>query len=109
NPDWPAVSVGNDQCLVSPQAKEELTRDNKLDLEVFQYNTEDSEAVAQIGQWLADNALDSNYTPAFFRDQLARHLVVLSDTDFGHFVLNATLVETHVRIDETTGTAANGG
>jgi CRISPR-associated protein Cmr4 len=34
---------------------------------------------------------------------------VLSDTDFGYFAENATLVEPHVRIDDKTGTAADGG
>src|SRR5262249_1987779 len=38
-----------------------------------------------------------------------KHLVILSDTDFGYFAEHATLVEPHVRINEKTGTAAEGG
>jgi len=34
---------------------------------------------------------------------------VLSDTDFAYFAEHATLVEPHVRIDDKTGTAADGG
>jgi CRISPR-associated protein Cmr4 len=34
---------------------------------------------------------------------------VLSDTDFGYFAEHAMLVEPHVRIDEKTGTADDGG
>jgi CRISPR-associated protein Cmr4 len=35
--------------------------------------------------------------------------VVLSDSDFGFFAQNATLVEPHVRINDKTGTADEGG
>ena len=41
--------------------------------------------------------------------KLTQDLVVLSDTDFAYFAQHATLVEPHVRIDENTGTAADGG
>lgn len=34
---------------------------------------------------------------------------MLSDTDFSYFVEHATLVEPHVRIDEKTRTASDGG
>jgi CRISPR-associated protein Cmr4 len=34
---------------------------------------------------------------------------VLSDTDFAYFAQHAMLVEPHVRIDENTGTAKDGG
>ncbi len=46
---------------------------------------------------------------AFFREKLKTDLVVLSDTDFAYFAQNAMLVEPHVRIDENTGTAKEGG
>lgn len=35
--------------------------------------------------------------------------MLLPDDDFGYFVRNATVVEPHVRIDDDTGTAADGG
>jgi CRISPR-associated protein Cmr4 len=40
---------------------------------------------------------------------MKKGLVVLSDEDFGYFVRNATVVEPHVRIDDYTGTAKDGG
>jgi CRISPR-associated protein Cmr4 len=40
---------------------------------------------------------------------MEQDLVVLSDEDFGYFVRNATVVEPHVRIDDLTGTADDGG
>src|SRR5690625_1560435 len=35
--------------------------------------------------------------------------VLLSDTDFSHFALNATQINQHVRINDETGTAEDGG
>lgn len=107
--DWPALQVASGECRLAPQAEAELTRDGVLDLEIFQYEAMGSDDVATIAQWLAEHALAGEHIPQFFRDKLARHLVVLSDTDFAHFTRNATLVETHVRINETTGAADGGG
>jgi CRISPR-associated protein Cmr4 len=45
----------------------------------------------------------------YFRTKLKEDLVVLSDTDFGYFAEHAMLVEPHVRINEKTGTADDGG
>src|SRR5574337_153633 len=42
-------------------------------------------------------------------DKLARDLVLLSDEDFTWFARNATVVEPHVRIDNASGTASDGG
>ena len=62
---------------------------------------------------IADNlsrrALSDGEAYAFFREKLKKDLVVLSDTDFAYFSENATLVETHVRINAETGTAEDGG
>lgn len=107
--DWPNISVGNNQCCITPEAKEALCRDGKLDLEVFQYQASESTELAGIASWLADNALNDQHVPDFFRNKLRGHLVLLSDTDFDYFVNNATLVEPHVRIDEKTGAAEKGG
>ena len=46
---------------------------------------------------------------AFFRDKFAADLVLLADNDFTWFTKNATVVEPHVRIDNKTGTASDGG
>lgn len=107
--DWPSISVENNHCCINPEATGALTTEGHLDLEVFQYQVDESAELAAIGDWLANNALSDQHAPEYFRDKLRNHLVVLSDTDFGYFVANATLVEPHVRIDETTGAASDGG
>jgi CRISPR-associated protein Cmr4 len=45
----------------------------------------------------------------FFADKLKTDLVLLSDTDFAHFARHAMVVEPHVRINDESGTADDGG
>lgn len=99
------------QCVV---ANEKLLRDGKLHLEAFEYVQDAAgavrlkeTAVALAGHALGGKALEQ--TPEYFRNKLESDLVLLSDTDFGYFAEHATLVEPHVRIDEKSGAASDGG
>ncbi len=110
NAAWDIRDPGEGECfLVNPA----LMTDNKLFLEAFEYRVERfkeaGEFLPVIAESLAERALPADAAYAHFRDKLKTDLVVLSDTDFGYFVENATLVEPHVRIDSETGTAADGG
>lgn len=105
--DWSIPQVGEGDCLV---INHELLTDNKLHLEAFEYvATESVNGLAEIAADLATLALPEDAGYHYFRDKLKKDLAVLSDTDFGYFAENATLVEPHVRIDEKSGTAADGG
>jgi CRISPR-associated protein Cmr4 len=114
--DWPALSVGEGDCLVANPA---LLSGDKLHLEAFEYTAKEkeSEDVRAVAATLAAMALPANTAYDFFRRKLggdskqgvACDLVVLSDTDFAYFAQNAMLVEPHVRIDPDTGTADSGG
>jgi CRISPR-associated protein Cmr4 len=105
---WPIPFVAEGQCTTS--SPDELLSDGrKLHLEAFEYEHSEAPGVAAIAAELAALAMPQGKDYEFFRDKLGRHLVVLSDTDFGYFAEHATLVEPHVRIDEETGTAADGG
>lgn len=104
---WPALpEVRDGQALV---ANEGLLREGKLHLEAFEYAATVQETVGAIGEALASDALPEDDGYAYFREKLGRDLVVLSDTDFGYFAENATLIEPHVRINTETGTADDGG
>jgi CRISPR-associated protein Cmr4 len=46
---------------------------------------------------------------SYFARKLASHLVLLHDDRFNHFVQHATSVEPHVRIEDVSGTADDGG
>lgn len=67
-------------------------------------HTADSGFAAGIADWLKSNAFPANFGFPGFAQKLARHLVVVSDLVFSHFVTHATLVEPHVKIDDVTGT-----
>jgi CRISPR-associated protein Cmr4 len=83
----------------------DLLQNERLILEALAYDRRDDNVVGEIGEWLAGQAVPAG----FFADKLKTDFVILSDTDFTHFVRNSTLVEPHVRIDDETGTAQDGG
>ena len=107
---WSAPQVGNGECLLTEAGSAALASDDgRLHLEVFEYTATADGRVQSIGEWLGRHALGEDESTRYFREKLARDLVVLSDSDLGYFVANATLVEPHVRIDANTGTASDGG
>lgn len=113
-PEWeipalPDSAESHPAALGTPEGVAMLATDEQaLHLEVFQFQMTAEPAVAAIGQWLAKHALAPEQGD-YFRDKLARDLVVLDDTDLDHFSRNAMLVEPHVRINEDTGAADDGG
>jgi CRISPR-associated protein Cmr4 len=109
DPGWPALTLPSDgQCCV---VNADLPNGNKLHLEAFEYTaiaTKDASLNA-IGSWLGANALPQGDGYAYFREKLKTDLVLLSNTDFAYFSEHATVVEPHVRINDDTGTADDGG
>ncbi len=107
---WDIPRIGEGACaLINGNLRTIGNGEAKLHLEAFEYTPAEADGLAAIAADLAAKALPEDEAHAFFRDKLKTDLVVLSDTDFGYFVENATLVEPHVRIDPATGTAADGG
>ncbi len=100
----PAVAAGH--ALVAGVG---ALSENRLVLEAFDFAAKEDAGIKAIAQWLAQHSLPASDEHQFFRDKLAADLVVLSDTEFSHFVRHATVVEPHVRIDDATGTEAGGG
>ena len=82
----------------------------KLVLEAFAYEADNDDGTLKaIAKWLAENALPSGAEYKPFREMLQGNLVLVRDEDFGHFVRFSTSVEPHVRINDDTGTADDGG
>ena len=106
---WEIPAVPEGRCAVENPAL--LSPGKKLHLEAFEYEADgtDAEKLGALAKDLADRALPREDGYEFFRNKLKTDLVVLSDTDFAYFVDHATLVEPHVRIDDRTGTADDGG
>ena len=112
---WKVPSVAEGHCLIAnPALLSERQIDGKskkmLHLEAFEYEAEDSpDDLPAISTDLAQRSLPAGDAYAFFAAKLKTDLVVLSDSDFAYFAQHAMLVEPHVRIDEKTGTASDGG
>jgi len=104
SPQWPAFTVQGQTCQVADAGLA-----GELALEVFQYRATHDPALANVAAWLADNALPAGDAYDFFRNKLKTELVMLPDEEFGYFVHHATVVEPHVRINDESGTADDGG
>ncbi|MEN8129528.1 MAG: type III-B CRISPR module RAMP protein Cmr4 [Pseudomonadota bacterium] len=86
--------------------------DQRLHLEAYELKAKELRESVNLDNtagWLADNALPTDEAYRFFSAKLKSDLVLLSDDDFGYFVRNATVVEPHVRINDVSGTADEGG
>ena len=106
---WKIPVVSEGRCIVGN--RQLLSQGQKLHLEAFEYAIHDNadEGLGTLAAAIADFAFPQQDAHAFFRNKLKTDLIVLSDTDFAYFAEHATLVEPHVRIDDATGTADDGG
>jgi CRISPR-associated protein Cmr4 len=81
---------------------------NKLLLEEYDFiveaNSAGAGAAAKIADWLATHAVSDDFT----RGRLRQHLVILSDTEFTHFVRHATEVAARIGLDYATKTVTGG-
>ena len=106
---WVIPAVPEGRCAVLNT--DLLSQKSKLHLEAFEYEADDNvtEGLDTLAADLAANAFPQDGAYTFFRDKFKTDFVVLSDTDFAYFAEHATLVEPHVRINDATGTADDGG
>jgi CRISPR-associated protein Cmr4 len=81
---------------------------DQLVLEAFEFNAKPDDKLKEIAKWIADYAIPASAN-AFFSNKFKTDLVLLHDTDFAHFARHAMVVEPHVRIDDDSGTASDGG
>jgi CRISPR-associated protein Cmr4 len=87
-----------------------LLAQKRLILESYAFDLlPDNGAFKKAAEWLAGHALPNGAAHEFFRTKLKSHLILLSDTQLAYFVRNSTVVEPHVRIDDASGTADDGG
>jgi CRISPR-associated protein Cmr4 len=102
-PGWTVPAVPEAQALV---AGDDLLADDKLVLEAFAFSAQKNDEIEKIAKWLAEHVFAGD---GFFSDKLKTDLVLLSDTHFAHFARHAMVVEPHVRINDDSGTADDGG
>ena len=106
DPGWPALPDPVNRALVCDRA---LLEGGRLALETFEFEAREAEELQVIAPWLANNALPADPAYQYFQSKLSNDLVCLPEAEFAHFVKHATVVEPHVRIDDVSGTAAEGG
>lgn len=104
--EWDIKAPTEGCCAI---ANPDLLVENHVALEAFEFKAMCDQGLRTISEWLAENALPASIACQYFRDKLKEDLVLLSDEDFSYFVNNATVVEPHVRIDDVSGTAQDGG
>jgi len=98
--------VESNHCLI---VNPDLLTEDKVALESFQFTARVDQGLRVVSEWLSEHAMHQGEAYKFFRNKLKEDMVLLPDEDFSYFVKNATVVEPHVRIDDITGTAQEGG
>lgn len=106
--DWEALpTVAEGEAAVS--SNNLLDKADRLVLEAFEFKPARVDAsLLKIAEWLAGHALP-NTAQKFFSDKVKTDLVLLNDTDFSQFARHAMVIEPHVRINDESGTADDGG
>ena len=106
-PGWslPQGEPGEAEAWVNGQA---LLAGGKVVLEEFSFTPVQNEAVQKIGKWLAENALPQGAEYAYWRNALSDHLCILPRDAFRDFVLYATEVQTHIKLDPDKKTVESG-
>jgi CRISPR-associated protein Cmr4 len=104
--DWAVPQIGPDRAEVVDPG---VLSDSRLVLEAFEFEPSVSANLESVARWLAAHAMPAGDGHDHFRRKLETDLVCLSDDVFSQFVENATLVEPHVRINNDSGTADEGG
>ncbi len=103
--DWTVPQVDSG-CLVADSAI--LSTTEKVYLESFEIGARQDENLRKIARWISEHVFSAR-ADEFFRAKFERDLVLLPEREFVHFVVNATSVEPHVKIDPTRGVAQDGG
>lgn len=104
--EWTVPVIADGRAQVVAESADLLLANGRLVLESFEFARADGDS-APIGDWLAQKVFAD--PGDFFAKKLKGDLVVLDDTSFSHFARHAMVVEPHVRIDDESGTADDGG
>lgn len=102
----PDNAVDKDTCWVANGTAVQSA--NRVTLEEFTYDAKTNEFVSTLAAWLATNALPQTPEYKFWREKLARHLVILPEDDFRDFALYSTEVNTRVKLVPETKTVQSG-
>jgi len=103
--EWSVPPVDRNKALVAGTA---ALSGGRLVLEAFDFEPV-AEGAGNIAEWLAKHSLPAGDAHEFFREKLRSDLVIVDDAAFAHFARQSMAVEPHVRINDDSGTADDGG
>lgn len=99
--EWQLPQIDRNTALVNGS---KLTAGNSVVLEEFSFEPKQNPLVAEIGKWIGKNALPQRPEYQYWRDSLAEKLCILPEDAFRDFVLYATEVQTHIKLNPETKT-----
>jgi CRISPR-associated protein Cmr4 len=85
-----------------------VVANGKVVLEEFSFDAQQNDVVKIIAEWLATNAFPQTNEYQYFREKVKTNLVILPEDAFRDFTQFATEVVTRIRIEQGTGTVAEG-
>lgn len=97
-------SVGADDCLVS-SASELKLNNNKVVLEDLDLNGAPNADVDKWAKWLADSLYGNE---SVWRDEMKKHLCIISDDNLAFLLETATEITTRIALEEKTKTVKDG-
>jgi CRISPR-associated protein Cmr4 len=100
---WNLSEPSEDSAIVNGRA---LVAGESVVLEEFSFTPQENTMVGEIGKWLADNALPKGDEYKYWREELPKKLCILPENAFRDFVQYGTEVQTHIKLDPETKTAA---
>ena len=108
--DWAVPTVAENKALAASAGLllDKTAMSKQLVLEAFEFSAEVDDKLKTIAQWIANHAISGNGN-TFFAEKFKADLVLLHDTDFAHFARHAMVIEPHVRINDESGAADDGG
>lgn len=75
-------------------------------LDEYAFSPRRSDAVGQLAKYLAENALPDHDAYSYWRKQLRKNVLVVSNETFRDFTLHSTEVQARIKIDKKTGTTS---
>ena len=112
---WQIKKPDQGKAFVPPSSDILIDNDNNnkvVVLEEYTYevieNEGTSKIVEEIAKWFSENIFPSGDVYNYWKEKLAKDLVILRDDEFKNFVSTSTEVITRTKIDPETGTVQSG-
>jgi CRISPR-associated protein Cmr4 len=100
------LDVSESNALVSTKSNLVIGSSSKVVLEEYAFTVSKNTFVDELGKWLADTVFKG--ANSYIKKKIQEDIVILSDDDFKDFVNLSTEVITRIKIDNETGTVADG-